>query len=53
MKIATNNLNIEVASDLYSAGFTVDGDEYIAYRYHICAEDADGNRYTIGGFNGA
>jgi len=53
MKIATNNLNIKVASNLYSAGFTVDGDEYIAYRYHICAEDADGNRYTIGGFNGA
>ena len=53
MKIANYELNIEVASDLYSAGFTVDGDEYIAEFYYICAEDADGNRYTIGRFNGA
>jgi len=53
MKIATKTLDLGIASDIYSAGFTTDGDEFIAERYFICAEDKDGNRYEIGGFNGA
>ena len=53
MLIATKTLDLEIASDIYSAGFTTDGDEFIAERYFICAEDKDGNRYTLGDFNGA
>jgi len=53
MKIATKTLDLGIASDIYSAGFTTDGDEFIAERYFICAEDKDGNRYEMGGFNGA
>jgi len=53
MFIATKTLDLGIVSDIYSAGFTTDGDEFIAERYFICAEDKDGNRYAIGGFNGA
>lgn len=53
MKIETKNLEIDVVFDLYSAGFTVDGDEYVAERYYISASDEDGNRYSIGAFCGA
>ena len=39
MFIATKTLDLGIASDIYSAGFTTDGDEFIAERYFICAED--------------
>ena len=53
MKIETKNLEIDVVSDLYSAGFTIDGDEYVAERYFIVAQDSAGNRWSLGCFCGA
>jgi hypothetical protein len=53
VKTSTKNLNIAIVSDLYSAGFTVDGDEFIAETFYILAEDSLGNRWRLGGWNGA
>lgn len=41
-------------SDLYKAGVTEDGEDYIAERYHVQVELADGTRYRhCAFFNGA
>ena len=53
MKIATTELNLGVISKLFSPGFTQDGEQYAAHCFLICAEDAKGNRYTIGSFPGS
>jgi hypothetical protein len=36
--------NIDVGSELYSAGLTEDGDEYVALRYFVVAEYSDDSR---------
>jgi len=53
MKTSVNTLQLGIASDLYLAGYTVDGDEYIAEVYFISAEDDLGNRWSNGGWKGA
>ena len=53
MKISTTELNLGVISKLFSPGFTQDGEQYTAYRYLVCAEDVNGNRYLIGSFPGS
>ena len=53
MKTAIKNLEIAIVSDLYSAGYTVDGDEYIAEIFYISAEDFSGNRWSLGGWKSA
>ena len=35
---------VEVGSDVYRAGYTDDGVEFIAESYHVTVTDADGNR---------
>jgi hypothetical protein len=41
-------LDLGVVPDLYSAGLTEDGEDYIAEKYYILAEDQHGNRWTHG-----
>ena len=53
MKISTTQLTVGVISKIFSPGYTQDGEQYTAYRYLVCAEDANGNRYTIGNFPGS
>ena len=53
MKISTNQLDVGVISKIFSPGCTQDGEQYTAYRYLVCAEDVNGNRYTIGNFPGS
>ena len=53
MKISTTQLEVGVISKIFSPGYTQDGEQYTAYRYLVCAEDVNGNRYTIGNFPGS
>jgi hypothetical protein len=47
-------LTFEVASDLYLAGRTEDGQDFTAELYYVVAEDASGNRWRHEtGFPGA
>ena len=53
MKISTTQLEVGVISKIFSPGYTQDGEQYTAYCFCVCAEDANGNRYTIGNFPGS
>ena len=53
MKIATNQLDVGVISKIFSPGYTQDGEQYTAYCFCVCAEDAKGNRWSIGSFPGS
>jgi hypothetical protein len=39
-------VNVEVASDLYKAGVTEDGQDYIAENYYVAVEYANGEVYA-------
>ena len=50
----TDDVRFGVVSDLYSAGHTEDGDEFIAEAFFVQAEDSKGNRWLHGAiFHGA
>jgi len=40
------NLQVEIASNLYEAGRTEDGDPYVAEWFHIVAESESGRRWV-------
>ena len=44
------DIQFSVQSDLYKAGMTEDGEDYIAEGYFLRAEDADGNRWAYPAF---
>ena len=42
-------MNIGVASEIYDAGLTEDGEQFTAERYFIAREEPDGSRYIYNG----